>query len=410
MSRIGLLGSREARRLAPETIRATLVGAFALTLGTITLCPRTALPQSKPSKPVIVDPAAANTPEIGLDPDVGDGTSRRTGRAVTPLVVPVPFKNTQLGWGLMLMGGLIHRFDTDTTIKPSTGMVGAFYTENGSWGVMAMENAKLAGDRWRLRLMLAHPEVRFDYYGTGEEAGEAGRSVGIQQNINMGQIAALRRIANGVYLGATALYMGASIAVRDTTGLGLPPAAADTVDVTLFAPGIQGEVDTRNDDYWPVHGTLVRLKGWFFGGDRSFQRYLLNWSWYAPVRGEQLVVATNINGCGATGNAPFWALCSIGAGRGGLRGYTQGRYRDTVMTTEQAELRYHTAGRFGATAFAGMGQVAPTFGDIFSAKVLPAGGVGVRYQLTKNYPMHVRLDTAWGRDGALFYFGVSEAY
>jgi hypothetical protein len=268
-----------------------------------------------------VDPGATATPGLDADIDAGDGTGRRSGRSVTPLVAPVPFRNTQLGWGLMLMGGLIHRFDADTSIKPSTGMIGGFYTENGSWGVMAMENARLAGDRWRLRLMLGHPEIRYDYYGTGEAAGEAGRSVGIQQNINMAQAAALRRVGHGVYVGPTALYMGASIAVRDTTGLGLPPQAADTVNVQLFAPGLQGEIDTRDDDYWPVRGTLVRLKTWFFvnalGGDRSFQRYLLNWSWYAPVRGEQLVVATNVNGCGAGGSAPFWALCSIGAGRGG---------------------------------------------------------------------------------------------
>jgi len=370
--------------------------------------------QPPPHRPTVVDPAAAGTPSLDADPEAGDGTGRRSGRSVTPLVAPVPFRNTQLGWGLMLMGGLIHRFDADTTIKPSTGMVGGFYTENGSWGVMAVENAKLAGDRWRLRVMLGHPDIRYDYFGTGEAAGEAGRSVGIQQNINMAQMAALRRVSHGVYVGATALYMGASIAVRDTTGLGLPPQAADTVHVQLFAPGLQGEVDTRDDDYWPVRGTLVRLKAAFFvnalGGDRSFQRYLLNWSWYAPVRGEQLVVATNVNGCAAGGDAPFWALCSIGAGRGGLRGYTQGRYRDTVMTTEQAELRYHSAGRFGATAFAGMGQIAPTFGDIFSAKVLPAGGLGARFQLTQKYPMHVRFDYSWGRDGGLFYFGVGEAY
>jgi hypothetical protein len=57
-----------------------------------------------------------------------------------------------------------------------------------------------------------------------------------------------------------------------------------------------------------------------------------------------------------------------------------------------------------------MGQIAPTFGDIFSAKVLPAGGLGARFQLTKNYPMHIRFDYSWGRDGGLFYFGLGEAY
>jgi hypothetical protein len=330
------------------------------------------------------------------------------------MLIPIPMKNTQLGWGLMLMGGLIHRFDPDTTIKPSTAMAGGFATENGSWGLMAIEDARLAHDRWRLRGMLAHMEIRYDYFGIGEDAGEAGKSVGIQQNMNLAMATALRRLAKNFYVGPTALYMGAGISVRDTSGQGLPPAAADTAHLALFAPGLQAELDSRNSDYWPVHGMVARLKGWFFldadGGSPDFQRYLFFWSYYAPVRGKGLVLAANLNACGASGEAPFWALCSIGAGQGGLRGYTQGRYRDAVMTTEQVELRYHTGGRFGATVFGGLGQVAPTFGDLFDATVLPAGGLGLRYQLTNSYPMHVRLDYAWGRDGGILYFAVAEAF
>lgn len=385
-----------------------------LALSVTVIIPRTALSQDEGGTPVVIDPAAGTMPEVGPEIEPGEGTARRTGRAVTPLIAPIPFKNTQLGWGLMLMGGLIHRFDADTSIKPSTAAAGGFYTENGSWGVMAMENARLAQDRWRLRLMAGHVEVRYDYYGIGQDAGNAGRSVEIQQNMNMGTVAALRRVANNVYLGGTALYMGTSISVRDTTGPGLPPAAADISDIQLFAAGFQGEADTRNDDYWPTRGTLARLKAWFFldalGGERSFQRYVLFWSWYAPVRGERLVAAVNLNAAGASSDTPFWALPAVGAGRGGLRGYTQGRYRDAVMTTEQVELRYHSGGRFGAAIFGGFGHVAPTFGDIFEAQVLPAGGLGLRYQLTRKFPMHLRFDYAWGRDGSLFYFNVSEAF
>src|SRR5262249_24984605 len=161
----------------------------------------------------------------------------------------------QVGWGLMLMGGLIHRFDPDTTIKPSTGAVGAFATDNGSWGVMAFEDARLAHDRWRLRGMLAHVEVRYDYFGTGQDAGEAARSVGIQQNMNLALAVGLRRVAPHLYLGGTALYMGAEISIRDTSGHGLPPPLADTAHMELFAPGLQAEFDTRDNDYWPVRGT-----------------------------------------------------------------------------------------------------------------------------------------------------------
>jgi hypothetical protein len=388
--------------------------AAALALGASVLLPRTALPQSIDGGSVVVDPTAAPAPDITPPTDPGDGTSLKTGRAVTPMLIPIPMKNTQLGWGLMLMGGLIHRFDPDTTIKPSTAMAGGFATENGSWGLMAIEDARLAHDRWRLRVMLAHMEIRYDYFGIGQDAGEAGKSVGIQQNMNLGMLMALRRVVKNFYVGPTALYMGASVSVRDTSGQGLPPAAADTAHLQLFAPGLQAELDSRNSDYWPVHGMVARLKGWFFldadGGSPDFQRYLFFWSYYTPVRGKGLVLAANLNACGASGEAPFWALCSVGAGQGGLRGYTQGRYRDAVMTTEQVELRYHTSGRFGATVFAGLGHVAPNFGDIFDATVLPAGGLGLRYQLTNAYPMHVRLDYAWGRDGGILYFAVAEAF
>jgi hypothetical protein len=146
------------------------------------------------------------------------------------------------------------------------------------------------------------------------------------------------------------------------------------------------------------------------GGSRTFQRYQANWSWYKTLAGPTLLVATNLSLCGAANDAPFYGLCSIGAGKFGLRGYTQGRYRDLLMTTVQAEVRFHTPGRFGAVAFGGFGQVAPDVSGITDAAILPAGGLGLRFQLTRNYPMHLRADYSWGKDGGILYFGVSEAF
>ena len=48
--------------------------------------------------------------------------------------------------------------------------------------------------------------------------------------------------------------------------------------------------------------------------------------------------------------------------------------------------------------------------DLPDALVLPAGGLGVRYQMTRRYPMHLRLDYAWGRNEGLLYFAVAEAF
>ena len=146
------------------------------------------------------------------------------------------------------------------------------------------------------------------------------------------------------------------------------------------------------------------------GSSREFQRYALFWTWHRRLGSDRWVIATNVNSQVVSGDAPFYALSSLGFGEGGLRGYTQGRYRDKVALTAQAEGRWHDDGRFGATVFGGFGQVAPTLGDLGDALVLPAGGVGLRYQLTRNYPMHMRFDYAWGKNDNLFYFSVAEAF
>ena len=359
----------------------------------------------------MVDPTAVHAPTIDATVDPADGTSRRTKR-VTPLIAPVPFKNSQIGWGGVLMVGLIHHFDVDTTVKPSTGAVMGFASENGSWGVMALEVARFQSDAWRVRGMVGYMDLRYDFFGIGIDAGEEGRSVPLEQTFFPAGLAVLRRVAGPLYLGASIFRGETTVELRESLGPGLPP-VPNQARAVLLAPGVQGEFDTRDNDYWPVRGSLAELKARFFsttsGSSGSFQRYTLSWSWYNGLRGRELVLATNVNACVAPGDAPFYGLCTLGFGRYNMRGYTQGRYRDHVGNVVQAELRGHRA-RFGAVVFGGFGQVAEKAGDIFESVLLPAGGAGVRYQLTQKYPMHMRLDYAWGRDGGLLYFSVGEAF
>lgn len=349
-----------------------------------------------------------------IDPTVepGAGTSRRTKR-VTPLVAPLPFRNSQIGWGGALMVGLIHRFDADTTVKPSTGAVMGLASENGSWGVMALEVARFKQDAWRARGMVGYMDLRYDFYGIGIDAGAAGRSVPLEQTFFPAALVVLRRVAGPLYLGASIFRGETTIELRDSVGRPGLPAVPNQARAVLLAPGLQAEFDTRDNDYWPAHGTLAELKARFFttstGESGTFQRYTVSWSWYNGLRGGDLVLVTNVNACAAPGDAPFYGLCTLGFGRYTMRGYTQGRYRDHYGNVVQAELRGHRA-RFGAVVFGSFGQVAETAGDIFEAVLLPAGGLGARYQLTAKYPMHLRLDYSWGRDGGLLYFSVGEAF
>lgn len=363
---------------------------------------------------VVVDPAVPR-PDVGpTTSEPSDGSQVDTGSDITPLFAPVPFKDSQIGWGLFLIVGAIHRFDPDTTYKPSTGIVGGFYTENESWGWMAAEMARFKQDRWRVRGMVSHMDIRYEFFGIGEDAGQAGNSIPLRQQMDMAIGSGLRRVSEGLYLGASLVWMRTEVELRNPPAGLPPPPSNDLARSELVAPGVQAEFDTRDDDYWPRSGSLANVRSTFFtealGSTRDFQRYMLTWSWYKRLRGDALTLATNANGSVAAGDAPFYMLPTIGVGKVGLRGYQQGRYRDRVMTTLQAEFRYHTQGRLGAAVFGGFGQVAPNLGELTEARVLPAGGAGVRFQLTRNFPMHLRADYAWGVDDGLLYFAISEAF
>ena len=139
-----------------------LLRAYRLSVLAFTACLTILLPPRTFAEPV-ADPTVPSTPTINPSEASTDGTAQKTGRGVTPVFAPIPFKNTQLGWGLMGMVGLIHHFDADTTIKPSTGAIAGFYSENKSWGVLALEMARLSRDTWRLRGLFSHSEIRYDF-------------------------------------------------------------------------------------------------------------------------------------------------------------------------------------------------------------------------------------------------------
>jgi Omp85 superfamily domain len=348
-----------------------------------------------------------------IEPTSGsaEGMSRG-GSGVTPLVAPLPFRNSQIGWGAALVLGLIHRFDADTSVKPSTGAIAGLVSENGSWGVMGLEMARFSGDTWRARGVAGYMDLEYDFYGIGIDAGESGQSVLLEQTFFLASGALLRHVAGGLYVGGQILWLTTTVTPLESAGPN-QPAVPDQARTDLLAGGLQAEFDTRDDDYWPQRGSLAQLKGNFFttttGQSGSFQRYQAAWSWYHGLRGRRLVLATNLLVCGAPGDAPFYGLCSLGAGRFSVRGYTQGRYRDHYSTAAQVELRGHTTGRLGAVLFGGVAQVAPELSEILGAELLPSGGAGLRFQLARKFPMHLRVDYAWGRDGGVLYFSVGEA-
>jgi hypothetical protein len=119
--------------------------------------------------------------------------------------------------------------------------------------------------------------------------------------------------------------------------------------------------------------------------------------------------------CAAAGDhVPIYDLCLYGTNND-LRGYAGGRYQDRRMFATQAEYRLFMPpkkllGRLGVVAFGGFGGVGSRFSDIGFSDLLPAGGGGIRFRLTKENPVNFRVDYGVGRVGHTLTIGVGEAF
>ena len=93
-----------------------------------------------------------------------------------------------------------------------------------------------------------------------------------------------------------------------------------------------------------------------------------------------------------------------------LRGYYEGRYRDLKMMALQLEYRAPVFSRIGFAVFAGIGDVALNLNDFKSSSIKYSYGLGIRYKLTKNEKVNIRIDFEISDFGNSLYLTMKEAF
>lgn len=188
--------------------------------------------------------------------------------------------------------------------------------------------------------------------------------------------------------------------------------------------------DSRDSTINPYRGTYAtldyRISPTFLGSSRASSllygevRHYLGLSRAVPRN----VVALWVLAQGVlTGEVPYLALPSEGwdAKNATGRGYVQGRFRGTAEVYGEVELRFRITsnGLVGGTVFAN----ARTFsrpsvflpgyqneGEGLFHTVVPAGGFGLRFMLSRGTRNNVRLDFGFGENSAAFYLGLGEVF
>jgi opacity protein-like surface antigen len=98
------------------------------------------------------------------------------------VLVPIPGRTPEFGWSIAVMGGYFLDLDKPNPDTPNS-IVGGFgwYSENKSWAAGAAGKFNLVDDRIRINLAAGYLDVNYNFYGVGNDAGDQGTSVRVEQ-------------------------------------------------------------------------------------------------------------------------------------------------------------------------------------------------------------------------------------
>ncbi len=177
--------------------------------------------------------------------------------------------------------------------------------------------------------------------------------------------------------------------------------------------GVIALFDSRDNVYFPWKGSYLKttFTGYpkFTGNDYAFNLLQMDHRSFFNVK-NRVVFALNAKADFSFGNVPFYSLPSFGS-RYFLRGYLEGRYRDSHSFSSQLELRIPAWKRLIFTGFIAAGNVSDNFTDLTKFwDFKPAIGFGGRLRLFKDKGVSVRADMAFWKDAFGLYVVFNEAF
>jgi hypothetical protein len=336
------------------------------------------------------------------------------------IFAPIPISNEAIGIGLASVAAYVFfPSPSDKVSPPSILALAGLYTSTKTYGLALAGMLNLREDHYRLSFLVGGARARYEFFGIGNSAGSAGQSVWLSQRGQAILLQGLRRIGWNIFAGLRFNQRTLTAGGEGINNLTPLPPPLNTIADQLnrsqrtAAFGIRVQRDTRDSMFYPTTGQRLDFRGDFFGpyagSDFAFQSYQFEINKYIPL-GKRHVVALRAMGCDVAGErVPFYELCQFGM-MGDLRGYQAGRYRDRTMFATQAEWRFILRWRLGATVFGGVGEVAPDAGSFSANSLLPSGGVGLRFNLSKQRRINLRLDLAYSRTGGSWSMGVGEVF
>jgi outer membrane protein assembly factor BamA len=310
--------------------------------------------------------------------------------------VPALFSTPETGWG---GGGAFIYLGPQKGARRDFGLVGASYTQRKQFLSIGYFESYNSAETWAWEASYRLTNYPDYFFGIGRDTDLSNKELYTMASKDFGlgmRVLLLKR-----------LQVGLGFRQEVTTFNDFDPEGFIGKELVPGALGGKSRFGILSLRYDTVDDIFSARKGvWFkwdlkrdnrsFGGDFDSTKQIFNLSYFIPV------LPTGSLGMQSyleftQGLAPWYQYAQAG-GRNLLRGYFMGQYRDRNMAVVQTEWRQDIAGPWGWVAFTGAGQVADDLSGLGSKNILASSGAGIRYRLTEQQRVNVRLDFGWSRD------------
>ena len=317
---------------------------------------------------------------------------------------------TKLAGGLALVR-LVRPPAGDRTTRPSSASASAISTQRGQLTAGLSGERWTAANRWRAAGGVRYARFPYQLFGVGPNAPDSAEEEYTSRRWGA-DVELRRRVASALYLGALAEFERTTMLRVEEGGLLDRRVLAGSAGGNVALLGATATWDTRDNVYAAASGVYVQLAASLadatLGGDFDYDRTALDARTYVRA-GRVGVLAFQGVATRVGGQVPFERLAQIG-GNSVMRGYLQGRYRDLAAAAVQAEYRTPLWRRLGAVAFVGTGDVAPSLGELDLAALKTVVGAGLRYALSREDRLNIRLDYGGGGGAGGTYVTLGEAF
>lgn len=186
-------------------------------------------------------------------------------------------------------------------------------------------------------------------------------------------------------------------------------------EATLFQSGLILSIDTRNHEFNPRMGRLLRITGIFSdqtdGELFQYYRYSIEFQQYMELSKKYRVLGFRIildeTHTPDNKTIPFYQMSILGSHET-LRGYREGRFRDFGSILLNFDYRYPIWDTFDGVIFIDTGQVFSDFGDIRLDFFHTSYGAGMRFRTPKGFL--ARLQAGFSKEGHRLLFQFTQIF